>query len=408
VNFLKTSTGGWLSDRAAIGGNFVDHFTNLFSSTSLPIDDELLNLFPSIISEEENLALVSIPTEEEVFKALSSIESSKAPGPNSFFALFYKKYWSVVKSEVLECVWDFFLNKKMAREQNHTFITLIPKQIGAHSVNQFRPISLCNISYKIISKILANRLKLLLPKIISPLQSTFVPNRSIQDNSIIAHELLHSFKLKRGKCGFMFLKMDMEKAFDKIEWNLILAIMQHLGFHATWLQWIESCISSTSFSILLNGSPFGLFSSKRGLRQGDPLSPFLFILGSELLSRLLLKEERIGNIKGMKIARASPAINHLLFADDLLLFGKASLLEAASFKGCLDKYCSWSGQSINSRKSSIRFSKNTKSSTTSSILNILPFNPNPANSIYLGLPILLGRSKGDAFQSIIDSIQSKM
>jgi hypothetical protein len=237
MNFLKTSAGGWLLDRAAIGGNFVDHFSNLFSSSSPPMDDELSDLFPPIITEEENIALISIPTEEEVFKVLSSIDSSKAPGPDGFSALFYKKYWSAVKCEVLECVWDFFLNKKMAREQNHTFITLIPKQTGAHSVNQFRPISLCNISYRKTSKILENRLKLILPKIISPLQSAFVPNKSIQDNSVIAHELLHSFKLKRGKCGFMFLKMDMEKAFDKMEWKLILAIMQQLGFHATWLQW---------------------------------------------------------------------------------------------------------------------------------------------------------------------------
>ena len=206
----------------------------------------------------------------------------------------------------------------------------------------------------------------------------------------------------------MFLKMDMEKAFDKMEWKLILTIMQSLGFHSTWLHWIESCISSSSFSILLNGSPFGLFSPKKGLRQGDPLSPFLFILGSEVLLRLLLKEERLGNIKGMKIASSSPAINHLLFANDLLLFGKASLIEAASIKGCLDKYCSWSGQSINSKKSSIRFSKNTNPSTSSSILNILSYNPNPSCSIYLGLPILRGRSMRAAFQSISDSIQTKM
>ena len=119
--------------------------------------------------------------------------------------------------------------------------------------------------------------------------------------------------------------------------------MQHLGFHVTWLQWIRSCISSSYFSILLNDGHFGIFSPSRGLRQGDPLFPFLFILGSELLSRLLLKEERQGKIKGMKIARNSPVINHLLFADDLLLFGKASLLEPESIKVCLDKYCSWSG-----------------------------------------------------------------
>jgi exonuclease III len=408
VNFLKTNEGGWVSDRSEIGGNFVDHFSSLFSTTSPQLDDELLELFPPAISDEENLSLISIPTEKEVFEVLSSLGSSKAPGPDGFTALFYKKYWSVVKKEVLECVLDFFLNKNLASEQNHTFITLIPKQSGAHSVNHFRPISLCNISYKIISKLLANRFKLLLPKIISPLQSAFVPNRSIQDNSIIAHELLHSFKLKRGKGGFMFLKIDMEKAFDKMEWKLILSIMQSLGFHSTWLQWIESCISSSSFSILLNGSPFGLFSPKRGLKQGDPLSPFLFILGTEVLSRLLLKEERVGNLKGIKIARNCTAINHLLFADDLLLFGKASILEATTIKGCLDKYCSWSGQSINSRKSSIRFSKNTNPTTSSSILNILPYNPNPTSSIYLGLTILLGRSKREAFQSIIDSIQTKM
>jgi hypothetical protein len=166
VNFLKTNAGGWISDRTEIGGNFVD----LFSSTSPQIDDELLEFFPPIISEVENQALISIPTEIEVFYVLSSLGSSKAPGPDGFSALFYKKYWSVVKREVLDFLLDFFLNKKLVREQNHTFITLIPKLSGAHSVDQFRPINLYNISYKIISKLLANRLKLLLPKIISPLQ----------------------------------------------------------------------------------------------------------------------------------------------------------------------------------------------------------------------------------------------
>jgi hypothetical protein len=177
----------------------VNHFPNMFFSTSPHVDEEFLNLFHPVISEEENLVLCSIPTEAEVVQALLSLGSSKALGPDGFTAPFYKKYWSVVRCEVLNCVWDFFLNKNLSRGQNHTFITLVPKQSGSHSMHQFRPISLCNISYKIISKILANRLKFVFSKIISPLQSAFVPSRSIQDNSIIAHELLHSFKLKRGK-----------------------------------------------------------------------------------------------------------------------------------------------------------------------------------------------------------------
>jgi hypothetical protein len=96
----------------------------------------------------------------------------------------------------------------------------------------------------------------------------------------------------------MILKMDMEKAFDRMEWNFLLAIMLKLGFHPSWVNWIRICISTPSFSILINGSPFGLFSPSRGLRQGDPLSPFLFILGSEVFSRLLFKEEAAGNLKG--------------------------------------------------------------------------------------------------------------
>jgi hypothetical protein len=121
----------------------------------------------------------------------------------------------------------------LLREQNKSFIALIPKASGSHTAHQFRPISLCNIVYKIISKILANRLKTTLPKIISPLQSAFVRKRNIQDNSILAHELLHSFKNKKGKGGYMFLKMDMEKAFDKMEWCFLLAIMEKLGFSHT-------------------------------------------------------------------------------------------------------------------------------------------------------------------------------
>jgi hypothetical protein len=206
----------------------------------------------------------------------------------------------------------------------------------------------------------------------------------------------------------MFLKLDMEKAFDKMEWSFILAIMKKLGFHSTWTRWIETCISSTSFSILINGSSFGMFSPGRGLRQGDLLSPFLFILGSEALSRLLLREEQNGKIRGMKIARNNPSIHHLLFADDLLIFGKASISEATTLKKCLDKYCLWSGQTINATKSSIRFSKNTNPTTSSNILNILPFSASLKSSIYLGLPILIGKSKREAFQGIIDKVSSKI
>ena len=186
----------------------------------------MLDLFTPIITEEENIFLCSIPSEEEIFEALNSLGSTKAPGPDGFTALFYKKYWSIIKAEVLLYIWNFFNNNFLQRGQNHIFVALIPKLSGSHSIHQLRPISLCNIIYKIISKILANRLKKFLPKIISLIQSTFVPKRNIEDNTILAHELLHSFKSKRGKWGFMFLKLDMEKAFDKLEWTFLLSILE--------------------------------------------------------------------------------------------------------------------------------------------------------------------------------------
>jgi hypothetical protein len=355
--------------------------------------------FSPVISVEENVLLCSIPDKAEVLEALTSLGSTKAPGPDGFTTLFYKKYWHLIKKEVLVCVDQFFSNHCFLREQNQSFIALIPKSSGSHTAHQFRPIGLCNIVYKIISKILANRLKATLPKIISPFQLAFVPKRNIQDNTILAHELLHSFKAKRGKCGFMFLKMDMEKAFDRMERSFLLAIVEKLGFSHTWISWIRIYISTPSLSILLNGSCFGCISPGKGLRQGDPLSPFIFILGVEVFSRL-------DSLQGLQIARSCLAIHHLLFANDLLIFGKDTISVAASIMSCLEKYCKWSGQLINTSKSSIRFSKNTWPSKIAAISDIFPYSSNHGTSIYLGLPILMGNLKKRAFQCIIDKVKS--
>ena len=199
MNFLKTSDGALVSDKTEIGRNFVIHFSNLFSSSASLIEEEMLKLFAYVISVEDNSFLCAIPTNEEVIQVFSSIVTTKAPGPDGFTALFFKKYWSVVKFKVLGCIWNFFFNHILLQEQNHTHIALIPKQSGSYIVHHVRPISLCNIVFKIITKILANRFKFMLPKIISPMQYAFVPSRNIQDNTILAYELLHSFKNKKRK-----------------------------------------------------------------------------------------------------------------------------------------------------------------------------------------------------------------
>jgi hypothetical protein len=199
----------------------------------------MLSLFDSCISSEANNSLCAIPSEQEIFFVLNSMGSTKAPGPDGFTALFYKKYWHIVKEVVLACIWDFFGNNRLLQDHNHTFIALIPKQLGASTVHQFRPISLCNIIYKIISKILANRFKAHLHLFISPYQSAFVLSRSIQDNTIMAHELFNVINSKKGRGGLMAIKIDMEKAFDRMEWNFLLSILSKLGFHPTWVNWVR-------------------------------------------------------------------------------------------------------------------------------------------------------------------------
>jgi len=201
----------------------------------------------------------------------------------------------------------------------------------------------------------------------------------------------------------MAINIDMEKAFDKMEWSFILSIIHKLGIKDKWINWIRLCISTTSFSVLLNSSPFGHFRPSRGLRQGDPLSPFLFIIGTEALSRLLHH-----SLRGFCVSWDNMAINHVLFADDLVIFTSATSSEASIIKTCLDKYSTGSGQSINICKSNILFSKNTTSSTISGIQGFLPFAITPVSAKHLGLPMLIGRSKKSAFFDILDKVNGKI
>jgi hypothetical protein len=137
----------------------------------------------------------------------------------------------------------------------------------------------------------------------------------------------------------MALKLDMGKAFDSIEWEFLLKVLSLLSFHPTWIHSIRQCIATTSFSVLLGGAPFGNFRPSHELRQGDhPLSPFLFILGFEILSRLIMREEHLGSLHGIKMATLSPSLSHLLFADDIMFFSRGNAEEARSILHCLSTY----------------------------------------------------------------------
>ncbi|KAL5580322.1 hypothetical protein UlMin_012764 [Ulmus minor] len=222
---------------------------------------------------------------------------------------------------------------------NETFITLIPKVKSPNRITDYRPISLCNVIYKIISKMLTNKLRLVMNSIISEEQSAFIPGRLISDNAIIGFECLHAIKRKRSKKkGYLALKLDMAKAFDKVEWSFVQRIMTKLGFSDVWIRKIMACVTSVSYSFLINGIKFGQLFPTRGLCQGDPLSPYLFLLYAEGLSSLFHHFEATGRLQGMRCGRNGPTISHLFFADDKDHVDQMTASLEVPRVGCHEKY----------------------------------------------------------------------
>ena len=184
-------------------------------------------------------------------------------------------------------------------------------------MKDWRPIALCNVLYKLIAKVLANRLKYVLHKCVSDNQSAFVPGRSILDNAMIAIEVIHHMKIsKRVRDKNVALKLDISKAYDRIDWLYLKEVMIKMGFAIRWIRWIMMCVETVDYFVIVNNESVRPIFPGRGLRQGDPLSPYLFILCVEGLSALIRQVERRGDIHGISICIIAPIISHLLFADD--------------------------------------------------------------------------------------------
>lgn len=252
VDYIKNLDNIWINDRQGIGDAFESHYSHIFASVHPDCQDFLQDLFHPVISRHINDELVQCPTRLEIQQTLFSMGHYKSPGPDGMTVTFYKHYWGTIHETVIQEVQDFFVHGRIKPAFNHTFLALIPKVKGAARVDQFRPIALCNVILKLITKVKAGRLRPHLDLLIHPSQAAFIPHRAINDNIIINHEVMRYMNAKKGATGYMAIKIDLAKAYDRVEWAVLRHLMSLMGFEEHFIKLVMECVSTARFSLLLN------------------------------------------------------------------------------------------------------------------------------------------------------------
>jgi len=256
-------------------------------------------------------------TKDEIIDVISDLPTNKSPGPDGFSNEFLKRCWPTIKEDFYTLCKDFQNSNVCLRSINSSFITLIPKVEAPRTANEYRPISLLNSSVKLITKLLANRLQPMITSLVHRNQYGFIRTRTIQDCLAWSLEYLHMCHHSRKE--IVVLKLDFEKAFDKMEHQAMLTIMREKGFQQKWLDWMQTIFSSATSAVLLNGAPGKTLNCLRGVRQGDPLSPLLFVLAADLLQSLINKGKELGMLRLPIPMESNLDFPVIQYADDTLI-----------------------------------------------------------------------------------------
>jgi hypothetical protein len=314
IELLERANGSVCTNTDEVHAEVQEFYQALYTSQGSGNMDELLNLVQPVVSGQMNETMDRVYTEDEVKLALFQMAPSKAPGVDGFTAGFFQRHWDLLKQDIVQAVLDFLNGGVLPTGMNDTSITLIPKVKHPQKISQYRPISLCSVLYKIGAKCIANRFRGFLGDIIGEEQSSFIPGHLITDNVLIAYESVHVMRRrKKGRNFSCAVKLDMMKAYDRVEWHYLEAIMSKLGFSDNTVRLILKCVSSVRFTVRVNGELLQYFTPSRGLRQGDPISPYLFLLCSQGFTALLNNFGGGHVDRGIRVSSQSPWINHLLF-----------------------------------------------------------------------------------------------
>jgi hypothetical protein len=343
-------------------------------------------------------------TAEEIKKTMISMPSNKAPGPDGFTTEFYKSAWSVVGEDVVAAIQSFFESGLLLKELNATILTLVPKKLNASFMRDFCPITCCNVLYKCITKIISNRMIPLLDSLVSWNQSSFIPGRNIFKNVLLAQELVRNYHRKDGqpRCT---MKIDLMKAYDLVNWDFTIYCLTCFGFLAKFISWVRECITSPWFSIAINGTLVSFFKGAKGLRQGDPLSPYLFVIAMEVFAKIMDNYTRAGFGFTFHPRCSRLKLTHLCFADDLLLFCDASLPSISIVKAALLQFEKISSLKANPSKSSL-FCSSLSLRMKNMLLDELQMQEGVLPIRYLGVPLISSRLFAADCKMLLDEISS--
>ncbi|KAJ4776940.1 hypothetical protein LUZ62_061197 [Rhynchospora pubera] len=400
-----------ITDRTMVRRAFVEHYKNIFisaheASTGSPaFSFAFVSCLPELNPSERELLGIQ-PTEQEITAALFAIHPDRASGLDGMNGRLVQRQWEFFRPYVLNYVTSFFATSQLDPKMARANVVLVPKKEGPKHVSDYRPISVCNLVYKIISKILSTRMKPIMSKLVTANQCAFVPGRIISDNILLLRELMHTFSSSSFNRQAFCFKCDLSKAFDRMEWHFVVRVLQLYGFPPIFVSWINVCISSASFAILINGSADGFITPTRGLRQGCALSPYLFILCMDVLNRMLDYKVHSDLIRGLTISRNAPPITTILYDDDLLVCGLAEQQEVQQVKDTVEDFCAMSGQKIGIEKSRIWFSKRTGEDMKQYCMQMFEATQGENDHTYLGVPIMPTRISH--YDYLIDKVTAKL
>lgn len=404
---MQNTDGQWVADPGELECMVTSYYKDLFRDISGTIPFCLRGAFPNIFDESLRL-LDSGVTFQEIYQMIMNMGAFKAPGPDGFQAVFYQSQWETVGEAFCKLIMDIFENHTKVKDINKTLIALIPKVEDVVFMKQFRPISLCNVSYKIITKVLARRLRQIMEVLVSPCQCSFIPHRQSGDNIVIAQEVIHSMKNRKGAVGWMAIKIDLEKAYDRLNWVFIKDTLQDIGLPCNFISLVWECISTSTMKVLWNGEALEEFSPSSGIRQGDPISPYLFVLCIERLFHLINAVVENKFWSPIQLSRGGPKLSHLAFADDLMLFSEASIEQVEIIGTILKLFCDSSGQKVSTEKTRVFFSKNVNREKKKELSEALGFQCTDDLGKYLGAPLIHHRSSRQSYQFILDKVNQRL